>query len=390
MTYLLKEERGNLPPFLRLVGHEGLRFEDFAAQDRSSRQACLAGVDEADVYVLLLGPRYGQRFPDTNLSPTAEEFTRARGRGIPILVFTKITDEPDEPDQAQFKSEVGHYVNGRLWRSFADPVTCNQAVGEALAELKDELGSVRKSSLTEPADVAWLTETEPPPAFYNGAGHMRVFGGGGRGGGLVPSSVYAPVLELHLAPERLEFPLGLRDLAALSEQMAEDVRSTRFVPASDPLNVGADAGLAWAVRPSESRGRGWGKGMNEEQFRGLVANSSGAVGAFVSLPADSMGALVDQSSVQRDLARLFGLAIAHVGDAESVSVAAGLVNADRVWEGDPRGMGARTEGSIRMTQGAAIRVGGDFAVQTRRLINGFGDIGADLAFEMLHDLNTMT
>ena len=44
VTHLLKEERGALPPFLKLFDHEPLRFEDFEAQDRSSREACLAGV----------------------------------------------------------------------------------------------------------------------------------------------------------------------------------------------------------------------------------------------------------------------------------------------------------------------------------------------------------
>jgi len=51
-----------------------MRFEDFAAQGRSGREACLAGVEAADVYVLLLGPRYGEPFEDSGLSPTAEEF----------------------------------------------------------------------------------------------------------------------------------------------------------------------------------------------------------------------------------------------------------------------------------------------------------------------------
>jgi hypothetical protein len=105
-----------------LFDHEPLRFEDFEAQDRSSREACLAGVETADVYVLLVGPRDGTPFPDSGLSPTAEEFRRARQRGIPILVFNKTVDEDDEPAQVDFKGEVGHYVNGRLRRSFTDAV----------------------------------------------------------------------------------------------------------------------------------------------------------------------------------------------------------------------------------------------------------------------------
>jgi hypothetical protein len=105
-----------------LFDHEPLRFEDFEAQDRSSREACLAGVETADVYVPLVGPRDGTPFPDSGLSPTAEEFRRARQRGIPILVFNKTVDEDDEPAQVDFKGEVGHYVNGRLRRSFTDAV----------------------------------------------------------------------------------------------------------------------------------------------------------------------------------------------------------------------------------------------------------------------------
>ncbi len=89
VRYLLKDERNNLPPFLDVMGHQGLRFEDFAAPDASSREACLAGVAAADVYVLLLGPKYGEPSPDTGLSPTHEEFAAARNRGIPILVLRR-------------------------------------------------------------------------------------------------------------------------------------------------------------------------------------------------------------------------------------------------------------------------------------------------------------
>ena len=38
---------------------EAVLAEDFAAQDTSSRNACLDGVQSADAMVLLLGPRYG-------------------------------------------------------------------------------------------------------------------------------------------------------------------------------------------------------------------------------------------------------------------------------------------------------------------------------------------
>lgn len=195
VTHLLKEERKALPPFLRLFDHEPLRFEDFEAQDRSSREACLAGVEAADVYILLLGPRYGTPFfPDTGLSPTAEEFRRARQRGIRILVFNKHVDEEDEPAQGDFKSEVGHYVNGRLWRSFTDPpASCNQAVGEAMKALDVERGGpIPRTTPQEPVRVPWLSEVELSDAIIPASGFV-----GGRNR-TVSASVTAPVLELHV------------------------------------------------------------------------------------------------------------------------------------------------------------------------------------------------
>src|SRR5689334_19624050 len=90
----LEDERDYLPGLLRAAGHEPSRFEDFTAQPVPSRDACLAGVEQADVYVLLLGEQYGQPMADTGTAPTEEELTVAKRRGIPILVFRKKGTEP--------------------------------------------------------------------------------------------------------------------------------------------------------------------------------------------------------------------------------------------------------------------------------------------------------
>ncbi len=79
----LEDERGYLPGLLKASGHEPRRFEDFTAQPSSSRDACLAGVEAAEVYLLLLGRHYSEPLPDTGKAPTAEEFTIAKRRGIP-------------------------------------------------------------------------------------------------------------------------------------------------------------------------------------------------------------------------------------------------------------------------------------------------------------------
>jgi len=76
----LEEEHDYLPGLLIASGHEPRRFEDFSALPVPSRNACLAGVEAADVYLLLLGPHYGDPLPDTGQAPAEEEFTVAKRR----------------------------------------------------------------------------------------------------------------------------------------------------------------------------------------------------------------------------------------------------------------------------------------------------------------------
>jgi hypothetical protein len=373
VTHLLMEERAALPPFLRLFDYEPLRFEDFEAQDRSSREACLAGVEAADVYVLLLGPRYGTPFPDTGLSPTAEEFRRARQCGLPILVFNKTVDEEDEPAQVDFKGEVGHYVNGRLWRSFTDPASCNQAAGEALKALDAERGPIPRTTPQEPVVFPWLSEIQFSSAFVPASGFV-----GGRSRA-VPASVSAPVLEFHVLGVGMTNAPSLRQLEELARKLARDMRSIGFVAEGDQLVVKAADGFGWAVCPPATSSSGsFPQQRTTEQFRGALIHAAG-VCAFRSLDTDLIGALVDQQSLQTDLASLFGVVAAQLPEADSVALAAALSRADRIGEGDPHMVGTRNGGRLSMTGPAEIRAGGDFVVPTRRLASSFGDLGADLA-----------
>src|SRR6266545_4598613 len=130
----LEEERDNLPALIRAVGHECMRFEDYTAQPVPSREACLRGVDQADVYLLLLGGRYGEPLFDSGLSPTEEEFTRARQRGIPILVFVKQGVEV-EPRQQAFIDRVQEYTGGRFRAGFTSAADLQPKVASALAGL---------------------------------------------------------------------------------------------------------------------------------------------------------------------------------------------------------------------------------------------------------------
>lgn len=363
VTHQLKDERNALPPFLRLFDHVPLRFEDFTSQDRSSRAACLAGVDAADVYVLLLGPRYGNPFPDTGLAPTAEEFKLARQRGIPILVFNKTVDEADEPAQTAFKAEVGHYVNGRLWKSFTDPLSLNQAVGEALRELPVAGAPLSMQRLTIVPEVSWLLD--PGERF---------------------SGVDAPVLELQLVPIDSSEWFGAAALTTAPRSLASTLRSSGFVADEDPLDLGSDNEKAWAIRRPHRTG-GWNE-PSDEAFRGAILQSNGTARAFVSLRSDMFGALVNQQSLQRELVRLLAL-VAPLSTADVVAPAVALSQAERVWEGDPTKVGARSSSGMRSRTGLTLRVEPSFSVTRSALINSTGDVAAELAARLINDVRAL-
>jgi hypothetical protein len=88
-----------------------------------SRQACLDGVEDADTYFLLLGQHYADPLPDSGKSPTEEEFTVAKRRGIPIRVFRKRRDgrarpgRVRKPNRGAFDRRVPQGILG--WRSTA-------------------------------------------------------------------------------------------------------------------------------------------------------------------------------------------------------------------------------------------------------------------------------
>ncbi len=89
------------------LGHEVIRAEDFGASPGTPQQACLGGVREADVVVLLVGARYGAIQPSGH-SATDEEYREAR-ESKQVLVFVERSRiVPDRP-------RVGHPATG--WTS---------------------------------------------------------------------------------------------------------------------------------------------------------------------------------------------------------------------------------------------------------------------------------
>jgi hypothetical protein len=98
----------------RVLRHEVIRAEDFPARAVSPEQACLEGVRDADVVVLLLGERYGA-LQGSGKAATEEEFDEAR-RSKPTLVFDQLGVER-AADMARFVRRVRDWAGGNYLAS---------------------------------------------------------------------------------------------------------------------------------------------------------------------------------------------------------------------------------------------------------------------------------
>ena len=321
----LRAERDGLAAQLQVTApYEPLRFEDFVAQDRSSREACLAGVDSCDVYVLILGPWYGDPLPDSNKAPTEEEFEHARRSGKPILVFTKNTTDPDEPRQTEFKARVEHYVDGYFRRSFTDVLSLNVAVTKALGELPSRSVPLTWTDLPAPATVVWRWDV-PEVAHHS-------------------SFSATPAIDAHLVP--LDGGrLRATQMGQLPSVLTRAARDVGLFGEPDPVQTGSSAQLAWSTSQILTTSRGSGFPHQGTHECGILVHRTGQVSVFESLPVDGMGALVNQHDLQQRLSRLLLIAASHLQPgATSVAVAVSLHPLTQVFEGNPSQVGGRTLG----------------------------------------------
>src|ERR1700732_1651947 len=220
----LEAERDALPGLISALGYEPKRFEDFAALPVPPRQACMEGVAAADIYLLLLGERYGDRMPDTGIAPTEEEFNAAVRKGIPVIVMLK-AGVTMEPDQAAFARRVGNYQSGRFRDSFTSPTDLLTKVAGALRGLGQSPSHVNIEQLDQPLAVPWLAET---------------------GRALPGRGTYSTTLEVHL------IPIGASRLPAarLEEgrsQLISVGRKTSLFGGESAVSTRADIENVWAA-----------------------------------------------------------------------------------------------------------------------------------------------
>lgn len=185
---------------IRSLDHETIRAEDFPASNTSSRVACLQGVREADLVVLILGERYGWAETQSGLSPTHEEFREAASEGK-VIPFVQIGVSREQAQQ-QFIDEVENYDSGmHRGTNFTTREQLRTEVTRAIARYQ-------LSSATTPVDVAALVSKARRliPAEQRGMTRM--------GGPLLHLTVVGGPAQTILRPSEIEDQRVVDDIVA--------------------------------------------------------------------------------------------------------------------------------------------------------------------------------
>jgi hypothetical protein len=165
----LREERQAAVEAILTAGHIPAGMELFAAGDESQMQVIRRWIEESDVFLLILGGRYGSIEPASGESYVQLEYEHALAVGKPVIAIVVEADhievrvkalgtkaiETDHPAELRtFREQV---VRSRIVRFWRDPRDIKLAVHEALPEYahRDELiGWIHGAGNVDFANVA--------------------------------------------------------------------------------------------------------------------------------------------------------------------------------------------------------------------------------------------
>lgn len=110
--------------------------ETFGARPNDPETACLSEVEKCDVFILILGERYGFVPENDTVSVTHREFLTAKETGRPILVFVQSGEK--EPRQEEFCQAVEKYSGGHFRAEFSTAEELKYQVVLSLSQLDAE------------------------------------------------------------------------------------------------------------------------------------------------------------------------------------------------------------------------------------------------------------
>jgi hypothetical protein len=130
----LADLRRHVGGVLRQAGFSVVMFEDLGGRDEDAKRAYLDGVARSDIYLGILGDRYGTMLP-SGRSPTHEEYREARRRGKRITFWLGADGSRRQGDAMDFMQEVQTF---HTTGQFRDAEDLGPRVLQRLAEIAAE------------------------------------------------------------------------------------------------------------------------------------------------------------------------------------------------------------------------------------------------------------
>ena len=318
----LEAERDALPGLILALGHQPVRFEDFGAAPRPSREVCLRAVLESDVYLLLLGPHYGQVFPETGQSATHDEFVAAQAKGIPRIVLKK-TGVVFDAEQQAFAKLLRDYGSGISYDTFAGAADIQAKVVRALRQVQDQPDPLAFTPLPAPVSVEWRRDW---PTSATGTG-------------------LSACLEVHIVPVPSR-RLSAREMNESGDHLLTALRASGAVPAEAGLESIRESSGAAVIRLLETRRRF--DEVDKGTLRGVRLAPSSQVSLWYTLPRGRMPpAVLDPDDLAARIAEALRLAgRLRVLNAPHVAIAAGIDPASLTTIGSVSELATRSSASF--------------------------------------------
>ncbi|MDR6662541.1 hypothetical protein J2W51_005131 [Tardiphaga robiniae] len=117
---LIDERQAAVTAILK-AGHIPAGMELFTAGDKSQMKTIERWIDESDVYMLILGGRYGSIEPTTGLSYTELEYDYARANSKPSFAVV-IKDQALDLKVKEFGRDIIETQNPKELKQFRDKV----------------------------------------------------------------------------------------------------------------------------------------------------------------------------------------------------------------------------------------------------------------------------
>jgi hypothetical protein len=153
----MEEYRAAAREAVETLGYEAVMAEKFAAKPQTPQVACLDGLRQSGLILLLLGADYGVK-QKGGLSATHEEYRDAKGHR-PVMAFVRSGVTPD-PAQAALIKEVQSWETGMFRGSFSTPQDLRTQITRAIHawQLSNATGPLDTKALSSAALAAARAE----------------------------------------------------------------------------------------------------------------------------------------------------------------------------------------------------------------------------------------